>query len=479
VETHVLSLKVDGIQDQPLSEHVGFILSFSSTDLETELLRLSDIPFDGVPEASVLESWYHPTASERPTILDDLSATVEQSSLEDLVEQELKKLRNFRKQALDLHRAIRDKEDQIRDLLLRDCEPLPERWQACNSDLRCLIHVSIQSVPEIYRTVKYQLISLQGPRYPPACHPHGRTPTPKPPTPSYPPYPTSSSHPLPPAKTSSTAHTPTESPNDLVSPTGPILRPTLTIPHDPTQLPDNIRPPFNRRPKEFLREALTIILGLAIFVFILKIICRSNCCRRRRVDRIARSEEQRARRAYLAAARRLRWQRWWYGPNYLRTPASMTSQQSLESLVEAERGFRVDRRNPEQSTTLVDDDQLVDENRTTAEPGEHSMEQEIMGLRRVLEYVGQLVRPGDNDISHSPSPAPYSFRRVRNDSRSPEVVDGAISSTSRAYPNNSPGHRTSGMNSTRSSSLLSLETESLITLESLETAESAPPAYRE
>jgi len=154
----------------------------------------------------------------------------------------------------------------------------------------------------------------------------------------------------------------------------------------------------------------------------------------------------------------------------------MISRHSLEILEEAQRG---DTYHPsqEQPSSVVQEQVSDDSLETAPVPslgGQGAMEQEIMGFRRVLEFVGQLVRHEDREPSRSAS-SPREFHYTGN-TRSYRDIGVGIDDISRAFPEGSSRGRTSGLNSSRSSSLLSLETESLITQESLE---AAPPAYRE
>jgi hypothetical protein len=96
------------------------------------------------------------------------------------------------------------------------------------------------------------------------------------------------------------------------------------------------------------------------------------------------------------------------------------------------------------------------------------MQNEILGLRRVLEYVGQLVHTNDD---------PNRRPRLRSRSFPPryEEINDARSAGRRMT-----AVETSGMNSPRPSSFVSLDTRSLMTSDTLDTLDSAvaPPSYR-
>jgi hypothetical protein len=478
-ETQVLSLKVEGIENHPLTESVGFTISFTASDALDEIFRLSDAPFDDMPDTSTLKSWQYPSPLQKHTAMDDVATPIGQTPLETLIEQELAKLRKLRKEALDLHRAIRAKEDEVRELLNRDCKSIFDKWHQCDHNFGCMVGVSIQSLPEIYRSLKYQFIPLQGYRYPPACPAHSRA------SPSHSTHPGGSSTPTSSPPTSNPTFPPKSSSNPtnlMGNPTLPTLPPAITLHNSgeqsapfPGHIPEHIPTPSSPKSREAL-HGLTLLLVVALTILLLKLIHRSQTCRRRRLDRRARNEERRARRAYESAACRLRWQRWWYGRNFLPRSAGMISRHSLEILEEAQRG---DTYHPsqEQPSSVVQEQVSDDSLETAPVPspgGQGAMEQEIMGFRRVLEFVGQLVRHEDREPNRSAS-SPREFHYTGN-TRSYRDIGVGIDDISRAFPERSSRGRTSGLNSSRSSSLLSLETESLITQESLE---AAPPAYRE
>ena len=200
--------------------------------------------------------------------------------------------------------------------------------------------------------------------------------------------------------------------------------------------------PSHHEVKDFLRTTATILLVIAIGNLLFKACCNSTRCRRRRADRAARREERQARRAYRSAARRLRWRQWWEGTAY--QPASTTSDHDLEAL--------------DQEQTQQSDE----ERSRSIERG--TMQNEIQRLRRVFDYVGGLVRNGDDDFEETRTPLRHA--------QGPPVERSVTAS---AAPS-SAGALTTAVNSPRASSLMTLDTPSSITLDTLDT-DTNPPSY--
>jgi hypothetical protein len=131
------------------------------------------------------------------------------------------------------------------------------------------------------------------------------------------------------------------------------------------------------------------------------------------------------------------------------------------------------------------------------EPQQRMMQAEILGLRRVLEYVGQLV--GTDGTTTTSTPSSSARRRARSRSRSvPPPYEqimrhnrnasvGGGNNPSRNHTleirrSATPGvisAASGGPSSPRASTMFSLETGSLVTLETLDTLDSgtAPPSY--
>lgn len=195
--------------------------------------------------------------------------------------------------------------------------------------------------------------------------------------------------------------------------------------------------------KHFFRIAAIILLVGALATFIFKVCRNTTCCRRRRAERAARREERRARRAYRSAARRLRWRQWWEGTSY--RPTQITPDHDLEEF------------DPDQSQ------QADSESSGFLEQG--TMQSEIQRLRRVFEYVGGLVLNEDRDLEESRIPLTYGRHEV---TELPANGNSAPSSMAAL---------TTTVYSPRSSSLMTLDTPSSITLDTLEGADTDPPSY--
>ncbi|OKL61928.1 hypothetical protein UA08_03013 [Talaromyces atroroseus] len=248
--------------------------------------------------------------------------------------------------------------------------------------------------------------------------------------------------------------------------------------------------------KHFLRSCAILLLIALIFGLFFRVIRHSTAFRRRRRDLASRQEELRARRAYRNAARRLRWRQWWERRSYFLT-RSVASSHSLAEFEHARGANQNDNvGNRRLSVHDDDDDDVSDSDSYTSSEraGEESdrrlMQNEILGLRRVLEYVGDLVSA---DVSSS---SPSSRRRLRSRSRSrpppyEDVVTAHARRNSATYRGSGGIHSSTppppgmssasaaGLSSPRASTMFSLETGSRITLETIDTLDSgtAPPSY--
>lgn len=200
--------------------------------------------------------------------------------------------------------------------------------------------------------------------------------------------------------------------------------------------------------KLFFRDCAIIFLIVAIGVLVFKVFGNTTQCRRRRADLAARREERRKRRAYRSAARRLRWRQWWEGRSHHGSPSSNTpSNYRLEEIGNVERA---------QQPPAAESNGPPEQGAVQAEIPE------ILGLRRVLEFVGELVRNGDSDAERSLDSQRYSLPTTRNPTAHPP-------------PSSTAGLTT--VYSSRASSLMSLDTTSSLTLDTLETGDTQPPPY--
>ncbi|RAH41926.1 uncharacterized protein BO95DRAFT_254919 [Aspergillus brunneoviolaceus CBS 621.78] len=111
---------------------------------------------------------------------------------------------------------------------------------------------------------------------------------------------------------------------------------------------------------------------LAVCAVVYRICLNTMYCQRRRVDRAAQREERKARRAYKAAARRLRWHRWWE-----RKPTADSPAPEPENEL-----FVIDMPPEEPGRMQVGSD-------AASLPG--AMQDELQNLRQTLACVGKLI----------------------------------------------------------------------------------------
>lgn len=467
VQILTVALKLEGQQRQ------GFTVSFTSTET-LEILRLSAVPVDIAQDDPGLQVWRDSDiANQLPNPEIELVTTPlaepGPNPLEDQIEAELQRLSLLQQ---DLHRIkhlLDLQEAKIRLLLKQDCQSILSKWEQCE-DFRCILRISWQTIPEIFRSISYRLGPLESKKLVPICNSHGHgdsknntraswRPLPTTP-PSYPPSTTSITS----ATTTLIGFHPPETPapvftglpgTEIPSYATPINRPTQTFAWL-ERLEAGIEIPLAYQVKGFLRSCAIFFLIIAITAFAFRVVRNSSAFRRRRRDLAARQEERRARRAYNNAARRLRWRQWWEGSSYSQTQSVYSS----HSLPEAGPVVAADQ--PQYEDTLPQ----YEEREEVSREENGAMQNEILGLRRVLEYVGQLVHTNDDPN-----------RRHRSRSRPPRYED--INDT-RSAAARTTAVGTSGMNSPRPSSFVSLDTGSLMTLDTLDTLDSsaAPPSYR-
>lgn len=332
------------------------------------------------------------------------------------LELELQKLQVLKADARKLGRIIQSKDQEIRMQLLQDCTSLLAGVKACRT-LKCFINTSFRILPEIFHRMKYKFGPLPPSLSELPCRPslnsasgsdNGTLEL----------IPDSNSNPEIPS---------VEDDIDSLSSvkTSAIFPPQLT-PNQPS-------------PAMLVARQLTIILlVLAIAGMVLRRCRNSPSCRRRRVDLASRREERRNRAAYRNAARRYRWRQWWNGQFHQHTHVLHESQQSLTHAARDE------------------EDQASGADSSPSQGGD-DMHAEIISLRRVLEYVGELVRPDDSqDTSRS------GRRQLRLGGGELAAAPYLISTTA---PSSTAPLTTIG--SPRTSTVLSYDTDS-VTLDSLD-----------
>ncbi|CRG88974.1 hypothetical protein PISL3812_06009 [Talaromyces islandicus] len=211
--------------------------------------------------------------------------------------------------------------------------------------------------------------------------------------------------------------------------------------------------------KKFVRNCAISFLIILVIILAFRTIRRSTAFRRRRRDIASRHEERRARRAYKNAARRLRWRQWWEGNRSNSDTRGIRSSHLLAELQHpTTNNHPSDHYSSHHGDHRYDDvhnDNRDDYDSSSFEDVEDArgggmMQAEILGLRRVLEYVGELVGNESSSVTRRSN-------RSRSRSRPPPRYDEL---------HHSP----------RASTMFSLDTGSLVTLDTTD-SETAPPSY--
>ncbi|EER25469.1 hypothetical protein D8B26_000235 [Coccidioides posadasii str. Silveira] len=378
------------------NETSGFALSFNSVG-NPEVFRLLTSPVSISEEDNSFESWLDSSDSDQFHVQDN--NTDKPSRIDDL-EEELQQLHILKQEAQKLDDLIKEKDQQIRMHLVHDCLCLKSRLKNCET-LKCFVETSIKFVPDIFRLMKYRFGTLPSTLSGTPCRPvdGGR---------GY-------------QNSTSPIKSPTGSSND--SQVTVETKPDSTTPRLP-QAP--VISPLKPRPMgNVIGDMAAVLLLVVIVALTFKRCGNSLSCRRRRVDFAARREERRTRHAYRAAACRYRFRLWWTGLwNSLHGIPNPQPPQSRArfNLPEADSNVFRDPRQPPQ-------------------PGENTMRNEILGFRRALEYVGQLVH-----INGSQDPALHNHQAsgdlaeigiIRGSAGTPTVISSVAPLTTVGSPRTS------------------------------------------
>ncbi|PYI26138.1 hypothetical protein BP00DRAFT_430627 [Aspergillus indologenus CBS 114.80] len=190
---------------------------------------------------------------------------------------------------------------------------------------------------------------------------------------------------------------------------------------------------------------------LAVCAVAYRICLNTMYCQRRRVDRAAQREERKARRAYKAAARRLRWHRWWE-----RKPTTESPAPEPETEL-----FVIDMPPEDPGRMQVGSD-------ASSRPG--GMQDELQNLRQTLACVGKLI--GAENI---PSAAHHDLVLPAGDQKA--SLHGKRRMSSETLATSTVGLST--ITFTATSSRVSHGPGSSKTVKSVDTLDSAPPpSYR-
>ncbi|KAK2753122.1 hypothetical protein FQN55_005082 [Onygenales sp. PD_40] len=386
----------------------GFAVSFNSAGTP-QIFRLVASPVE-ISDEDGFDSWIDPTGSP---ISSGSIGVPEKTLNNDGLEADLKRLNALKLEAHEL-------QEEIRQRLLRDCSSITSKLKQCDS-LKCFITASIKIVPDIFRVIRYRFGPLPSSLSDNPCRPsprvaHGNT-RPRP------------------EKNSTIFDL---KPNDIASTTSQDT-PELSPPLSNSPILTN---PTLRSPTKLFVKDLAIILLVAATLFLIARQCRNSpSCRRRRVDLAARREERRTRTAYRNAARRYRWRQWWNTQLGIPTPSNNPHDADAQNRL-----------------TRVDEEEQAQHrhpNSNPQAPDEGPIQAEILGFRRVLEFVGELVRPDDDNQRSSSN----SRRQIS------QLPPGGGRSSTPAPSSTAP---LTTIGSPRTSTVLSYETDSSVTLDSLD-----------
>ena len=395
---------------QPAGQETsGFAVSFNSAD-QPRILRLVNSPVEIPDEEDCFEDWLSPIDSTR-MLQQQLSE--EQTRID--LETELRQLEQLKQQAEQLDAMIAQKDQEIRQHLLSDCTFMSSQLKHCE-DLKCFIGTSFKIVPDLFRLMKYKFGPLPSSMSGNLCQPSTET-----------------SH----KQNSTTSIAPLKS-NTTIGETN-VFNASATVPL-PGGLPDLTVPRpdiLNDGARKAIHHTAVVLLTLAVAVLLIKIGRNTMTWKRKRADFAARREEVRTRRAYRRAAWRYQWRLWWQ--NLFRQQREPQPQNARASRYNLSRG---------ETRRVMDFENNSDDG---SENGVNNMGAEILGLRRVLEYVGDLV--GINDVEDS------------DYFHDPQELGGLYT---RAAPAPSSTAPLTTIGSPRTSSVLSYETSILDSVDSLE-----------
>lgn len=502
---HVFTFIFDTDRSHDLQDNIGFTISFGNDTCKDDgikVLRLSNFPvsFGDVPRWGEWDDTNDATDSTTGSRLDPGSV-----SLEVQLEAEIQRLQVLQYELQQLHNSVALQEKKIFHMLKQDCKPLFAEWEQCDGFF-CYLKSSWQKLPEFYWSFRYRFGLLAPGRVIPICRltpekPSGdKTDANRPSAlPSHS-IPAPSKHATPTSETSSPSST-SSIPTTTTEPLMPVTTPPPSKPDshldthpNHSDITEVVLPlPIQSQTKHFIKSCAIILLIALIFSLFFRVVRHSTAFRRRRRDIASRREELRAQRAYRNAARRLRWRQWWEGRSYYQA-ASVTSSHSLPEFQHARGAV-----NPgdENNRDISNQDSASQSSDTyDEEPQQRMMQAEILGLRRVLEYVGQLVgTDGTTATSRSSSLArrrarsrsrsvPPPYEQIMRHNRNASVGVGGNNpsrnhNTLEIRRSATPGVISGGPSSPRASTMFSLETGSLVTLETLDTldSETAPPSY--
>jgi hypothetical protein len=434
----ILSVQIHQVDQNEQYEEAGFTVSFKQLG-KPEILRFgtSPITISNNGSSPELESWRDPPPSTRLHAQNIAPPRPTGDSIEEALEAEIEEFQELQFRAHELQRLIAKKENNIRKFLQQDCSSISSQVGQCES-FGCFFQTCFSAFPEIISRLKCRYGSLDSclSRKPSlGCEASGDLGNTNAEQPLTDPHNYNTSHGM------GTRPDPNYHPDDAVNTDSPYSTPSS--PNGNTTYPDD----YFQFSRGYFALFVVLILSYCLFRRCVRV-CRSP---RRRAEHAARREERRNRLAYRCAARRYRWSQWWRGGQ----------SHNRESSSQDSSGYDLERAGNEASRR-----QSTSDASSIFEEG--AMQAEILGLRRALEFVGELVRPEEVGYHNQQRRYP---RQVFDRSGSP-------STSARPAPVAPPASSTAMLttiSSPRTSSLMSCDTGSSVTLETLD---QDPPEYQ-
>lgn len=437
----LLTVQIHQIDRDETDGDAGFTVSFRQLG-NPEILRLGTSPLSITSDNSSLEleSWRDPSPSNRLRVQTIASSQHTGDSVEELLEAEIEEFQELQFRVHELQQLITEKENNIRKLLQQDCTSISSQVGQCDT-FGCFFQTCFSAFPELISRLRCRYGSLDsclsrkpslgcgGQEYLSDSQASAGIGD------------TNAEHPLNDPYNHNTSHgmgAHTDQSHDSYEAVSADS--SYSSNADSAYTDDYFH--FNR---SYFVVFVVLILSYCLFRRCLRV-CRSP---RRRAEHAARREERRNRHAYRCAARRYRWSQWWSGVQ----PRSQESSSHQGPDHDLERGGNETSRRASTS----DSSSIFEEG---------AMQAEILGLRRALEFVGELVRP--EDTGYHNQPRRYQ-RHVYDRAGSPSTRHSAV-----APPASSTAMLTT-ISSPRTSSLMSCDTGSSVTLDTLEPD---PPEYQ-
>ncbi|PTU19457.1 hypothetical protein P175DRAFT_0502997 [Aspergillus ochraceoroseus IBT 24754] len=437
-----LTVHIEQLGQVHLEPKVSFRI-FLQENLEPVIRDISSPPWTLI-QLSYMKNWQE--LIDMDCIDQSDAATSQESQPAESIEVLWNHLQDLKIKAHRLHEMIEKEEHKVRKMLQQTCPTVAaSEWGDCTT-LGCKVKISLSKVPSLLRQMQYKFGPLPSslPEFYCGQCPHHSI--------------CAQSSPNPNSTVSNGGHYSSESESSNSEPAS--TTPIADSAYDAKTTNHLI---FHSGHEFFdlpiIAAGVVLIGSISILTFI--IYQNSFYCRRRRADRAARREERQTRRAYRSAARRLRWQQWWEGlttRGLIPRPHRIHHNHNTNDVAGDDNTQLNDFGLP--AVEFADPTQQSDHEPSHAPPSEPGvMQAEIWGFRQALEYVGELVR----------NPAQgFEAAHARANDADHEIAD--LLNKQRREPL-TVASSTAGL-----STLLSSRT-SMMSLDTLETAETAPPSY--